>query len=141
MKQYIALVLALLFAALCFSACTPQNIEQPMTEELPGNPHETAFTGYIVQTDSAVFFVAKSDSAMLKKDDFVRLKTAGTDFDLSQYLTGDVVKITLVTIEESYPMQAKLHGIEFVETKPASDIPQTALDTLASLGYQIIIYA
>ncbi len=112
----------------------------------PNNPqsstawtlHEAQFdytAGYIVQTSGGTFFVPVADSTLLKKDAIVRLKSNVASIDLRSYKTGDVVKIKLLTVEESFPLQTAVYETWFVEHQ---EVPRKSLVAIKNLGLEIL---
>ncbi len=107
--------------------------EEPVTDY-------SVHTGYLVGTDTGdLFFVAKEDGALLKKNDIVRLKSGEVENILAPYICGgDLVKLTLLTVEETDPMQAKIYGIELAYRNAWNQIPEEAIRDIEGLGYDVI---
>ncbi len=106
--------------------------EEPVTDY-------SVHTGYLVGTVTGdLFFVAKEDGALLKKNDIVRLKSGEEENILAPYICGgDLVKLTLLTVEETDPMQAKVYGIELAYRNAWTQIPEEAIRDIEGLGYDV----
>ena len=102
--------------------------------DIQDNSEETnnGYQGYIILTDSDVFFVAENDSKML-----VKLNLENCAFVSDDFSTGDRVRINFVTIADLSPRIADVDSIEKIEAGDVSNIDEEVIGWLKEKGYKI----
>lgn len=134
--KYIILPMLLITAVLA-AACSKTE-DTPSIGESDFSPALTSYSGYFLQTESANFFVADSDSSMFSKNDFVRIYPAnGAESEISfdGLKTGDKIEIDITLVQTLYPPVAPIYGLRFLESGEASNIDQDVISRLEELGW------
>lgn len=96
------------------------------------------FSGYIIKTDRAPFFVAENDSIMFSENELVRMQFEDADLSDEDYSTGDKIKISLQRVGDLKPPVAFVLGIERIESGNVDNIDTDVLNELENLGYDIV---
>lgn len=95
------------------------------------------YPGYIILTDSDVFFVAENDSEMLSEKELVKLNLENCAFVSDDFSTGDRVRINFMTIADLSPCIADVDFIEKIEAGDVSNIDEEVIEWLNEKGYKI----
>ena len=95
------------------------------------------YLGYIILTDSDVFFVSENDSKMLSEKELVKLNLENCAFVSDDFSTGDRVIINFVTIADLSPRIADVDSIEKIEAGDVSNIDEEVIEWLKEKGYKI----
>ena len=108
-------------------------------EDVQDNSGETneGYPGYIILTDSDVFFVAENASEMLSEKELVKLNLENCAFVSADFSTGDKVRINFVTIADLSPCIADVDSIEKIEAGDVSNIDEEVIEWLKEKGYRI----
>ena len=107
--------------------------------DIQDNSEETnnGYQGYIILTDSDVFFVAENASEMLSEKELVKLNLENCAFVSDDFSTGDRVIINFVTIADLSPRIADVDSIEKIEAGDVSNIDEEVIEWLKEKGYKI----
>lgn len=144
MKKLFAIFL--LFALLITSAsCNTNDMEETAssnsssaeTTETQDPNQEFYFytTGYVIKTETAYFFITEDETAHFYHTP-IRMKNdwSGIDFDFLK--SGDRIKIRLLVIEDSAPLQAPVYELEFLGE--GAEISDDMIAELQGYGYTIV---
>ncbi len=108
-------------------------------EDVQDNSEETnnGYPGYIILTDSDIFFVAENASEMLSGKELVKLNLENCAFVSADFSTGDKVRINFVTIADLSPRIADVDSIEKMEAGDVSNIDEEGIERLKEKAYKI----
>ena len=151
LRLFLSIVLSVL---LCFQmvSCDPEsnNTDASQTSETTDtfattdttettNINEDNYffaTGYVIKTETAYFFIADDNLGITSLGSPLRMKNDWSGIDLDFLKSGDHIRIRLQIIEESYPPQAPIYGIELLSE--GMEISSDVIEELQGLGYTII---
>ncbi|MBQ8497094.1 MAG: hypothetical protein IJ489_06560 [Clostridia bacterium] len=141
MKKLIALIL-LSAMLITLISCNTNNIKETSSANSSSSetddPNQIDYfytTGYVIKTESAYFFVAEDENVSFYHDP-IRMKNdwSGIDFDFLK--SGDCVRIRLLVIQESAPLQAPVYELEFLGE--GAEISDDIIAELQGYGYIIV---
>ncbi|MCD7776156.1 MAG: hypothetical protein LUH54_02130 [Firmicutes bacterium] len=101
------------------------------------------FTGHVIETcvsaDGAytdnVFFIALSEKSWYDENTIIMMKEKDVDF--GGLKTGDCIRIKVLTVEESYPLQAAVYDFELLSSNGYDSVPLESISEVESCGYTV----
>lgn len=140
MKKLLFFFLASAFFMLsaCSEAAPGTSVSEPKADSEASDkqyPGSVTCAGYAVKTESGVFFVSDEDIGLLPKGSFSRIKPKeGVKAD--DLVTGEGIRVTVITVQESYPQQMDVYALE--KTGESFEPDSDALSELDKLGWKVI---
>ena len=135
--KYVGIVTGIIIVLLAGIFMTHKLVNK--NADIQDNSEETnnGYQGYIILTDSDVFFAAENDSKMLSEKELVKLNLENCAFVSDDFSTGDRVRINFVTIADLSPRIADVDSIEKIEAGDVSNIDEEVIGWLKEKEYKI----
>lgn len=142
MKKF--LIFMMIAALFGLSACSEEKaavttVTASKADEMASDkiyPSSVTCAGYTLKTEIGVFFVsADEECGLLPAGSFARMKPA-EGVDVESLVTGEGIKVTVITVEESYPPQMKVYSLE--KTGETFEPDAETVNELDKLGWKMI---
>jgi hypothetical protein len=95
------------------------------------------YNGIFIRTNDYYFFVADSDSQMFIDKEIVKIFPADNSVIFDTLNSGDKVFIEILTVGDLSPRVMDIYHIDLLEKGDMSNIDESIIASLESLGYQI----
>ncbi len=95
------------------------------------------YTGLFIRTDQACFFVADGDAVMFSKAEVVKIVPSNDTNLFNDFKSGDRIAIGILTVGDLNPRVTDVYQLRLLEKGDQSDLSESVVNHLESLGYKI----